>query len=244
MTKLNQIIAIEKDVKSQGVSALAGGYKTLQKTPLLSGIARTYTPKDDDGDHLPSESTRVQVRTEDVLKQVQARLTRMFDVVATKENTNMVARADVTVDGETLLFNMPVTVLLFLEKQLVDLAAFVKSLPVLDPAETWHMDDATNSYATPSVKTTRTKKIPRNHVKAEATDRHPAQVDVYTEDVLVGTWTTVKYSGAITDRRSTELQERIETLHLAVKRAREEANSTDVQDLAIGQKVLGYLLAE
>lgn len=48
--------------------------------------------------------------------------------------------------------------------------------------------------------------VPRNHVKAEATDKHPAQVEVYHEDVPVGYWTTVKFSGALPARRVNELQ--------------------------------------
>ena len=47
------------------------------------------------------------------------------------------------------------------------------------------------------MQTLRTKKVPRNHVKAEATEKHPAQVEVYYEDVAVGYWTTVKFSGAL-----------------------------------------------
>jgi hypothetical protein len=34
-------------------------------------------------------------------------------------------------------------------------------------------------------------------VKAEATEKHPAQVEVYHEDVVVGQWKTVKFSGAL-----------------------------------------------
>lgn len=72
------------------------------------------------------------------------------------------------------------------------------------------------------MRTVRTKKVPRNHVKAEATDKHPAQVDVYYEDVPVGYWTTVKFSGALPARRVNELLDRVEKLQQAVKFAREE----------------------
>jgi len=85
-----------------------------------------------------------------------------------------VARADVVIDGQTIATDVPVTYLLFLEKQLVDLHTFVKKLPVLDAAESWVRDDSTDSWRTEAVRTIRTKKVPRNHVKAEATDKHPA----------------------------------------------------------------------
>ena len=72
-----------------------------------------------------------------------------------------------------LLSDVPVTYLLFLEKQLVDLHTFVRKLPVLDASETWAFDASADCWATEAIQTVRTKKIPRNHVKAEATEHHP-----------------------------------------------------------------------
>src|SRR6266511_3226344 len=113
----------------------------------------------------------------------------------------------------------------------------------LDAAETWSFDEATDAYATPPTQTTRSKKVPRNHVKAEATEKHPAQVEMYFEDVLVGYWTTVKFSGALPQARVSELKARVVKLAEAVKVAREAANSTQVTDQKIGDKIFGYLFA-
>ena len=85
--------------------------------------------------------------------------------------------------------------------------------------------------------------MPRNHVKAEATDKHPAQVEVYYEDVTVGYWRTVKFSGALPGQRVNELLERVEKLQQAVKFAREEANNTEASDQKVGEKLLSYLFA-
>ncbi|MGC5016407.1 hypothetical protein ACLQ2R_37065 [Streptosporangium sp. DT93] len=241
-TKLNQILAVEKGVKSDTQRKVTDAYHTIQKNALLSGISRTYQPIDDEGERLPPESTRVQVQGEDLLKQVGAALVRLFDVTATKDWANCSARADVKVDGSTLLEDVPVTYLLFLEKQLVDLQTFVAKLPVLDAAETWAPDQSTDCWRTEPVKTTRTKKVPRNHVKAEATEKHPAQVEVYHEDVVVGFWTKVTFSGAVPQKRVNELLERIGRLQNAVKFAREEANGTEITYQRVGEKVLGYLL--
>ncbi|MEU8384389.1 hypothetical protein [Streptosporangium sp. NPDC048865] len=241
-TKLNQILAVEKGVKSDTQRKVTDAYHTIQKNALLSGLSRTYQPVDDEGERLPPESTRVQVQGEELLKQVGAALTRLFDVTATKDWANCSARADVKVDGSTLLEDVPVTYLLFLEKQLVDLHTFVAKLPVLDAAETWTLDQSTDCWRTEPVKTTRTKKVPRNHVKAEATDKHPAQVEVYHEDVVVGFWTKVTFSGAVPQKRVNELLERVGRLQNAVKFAREEANGTEITYQRVGEKVLGYLL--
>ncbi|GAB3220095.1 hypothetical protein GCM10027447_04060 [Glycomyces halotolerans] len=244
MSKLNQIIAIEKSVKNRASRALGDAGRELSKAPLLSGISRTYQPKDEEGEQLPSESTKVQRRVEEQLAEVASAMTRMLDVVATKDRTNALATADVVVDDEVLLADVPVTYLLFLEKQLADLQAFVKSLPVLDEAESWGFNESTNCFATEPVKTVRTKKVPRNHVKAEATEEHPAQVEVYYEDIPVGYWTTVKFSGAAPAKRVATLVHRLEKLQHAVKFAREEANGTEAVDERVGDKVFGYLLGD
>jgi len=241
MTKLNQIIAVEKGVKSGALRELAETQGQLQKPGLLSGIARTYQPKDEEGEQLPPESTRVQVKSEEVLHQTAATLTRLFDVTATKDWANCEAKADVRVDEETLLAAVPVSYLLFLEKQLADLHTFVKKLPVLDAAEAWAFDDSSDTWRTDAVRTIRTKKVPRNHVKAEATEKHPAQVEVYYEDIAIGYWTTVKFSGALPARRVNELVERIEKLQQAVKFAREEANGSQVTDRKTGDVIFRYL---
>ncbi|MDB1088523.1 hypothetical protein PJ985_13195 [Streptomyces sp. ACA25] len=241
MAKLNQIIAVEKGVKSKSQQDLAAVQQGLAKPALLAGISRTYQPKDEEGEQLPPESTRVQVKTEDVLRDTARTLTRLFDVTATKDWANCDARADVTVEGRTLLRDVPVTYLLFLEKQLAGLGTFLRRLPVLDAAESWAPDPSTDCWKTEPVRTLRTKKVPRNHVKAEPTEKHPAQVEVYYEDVPVGYWTTVKFSGALPARRVNELLERMEKLQEAVKFAREEANSGEVTDQRAGEAVFGYL---
>lgn len=243
MSRLNQIIAVEKGVKTDAQRRFTDLHQLVQKAAPLTGIARVYKPKDDEGDQLPAESTRVQVRAADVLGQVGDTLTRLFDVVATKDLTNCAARADVVVEGETILHSVPATTLLFLEKQLTDLHTFVAKLPVLDPAEEWAFDPARNCHATHPAQTTRTKKIPHNHVRAEATEHHPAQVDTWMEDVIVGTWTTTKLSGALPATRVAELVNRVTALREAVKHAREEANCAEVQDTRIGKHVFDWLFA-
>lgn len=242
--KLSQIVAIQKAVSTAENRKVTDLYHQLQKPPLLSGIARVYTPKDEEGEQLPPESTKVQVKATDVLTESAKALTRLFDVTATKDWGNCQAKADVIVDGVELLHQVPATYLLFLEKQLTDFHTVVKSIPLLDPSEDWHHDPTTGAWKTQPVTTIRTKKIPRNHVKAPATDKHPAQVEMFFEDVTAGTWSTTRFSGAIDAVTRTAILARVEKLSHAVKFAREEANTTSVADMKIGEILFGYLLAE
>lgn len=246
MTKLNQIVAVEQGVKSathSEISRLLEDAQRTQKDGPLHGIARTYTPRDDQGEQLPPESTRVQIKIDDLLDRAATVLTRLFDVTATKDWTNCDATADVTINGQVLLGDVPATYLLFLEKRLGELHDLVAKLPTLDPSETWSYSTEAGCWVTDPVMTTRTKKIPRNHVLAEATPHHPAQVQTYTEDVVVGTWRTVKFSGALPAERVREILRRITALQEGVVYARQAANNRDVTDQRVGKKVFDYLFA-
>lgn len=241
MPKLNQIIAIEKGVKTKAFQQITETHQQLLKPSLLSGISRNYQPRDEEGEQLPPESTLVQLKAQEVIKKLSQTLTELFDITATKDWTNCKSKANVVVDGEVLLSDVPSTYLLFLEKQLVDIHTFIKKLPMLDPAETWRHDPGSDVFVTEPVETVRTKKVPRNHVKAEATEKHPAQVEVYYEDIQVGKWRTLKYSGALPASRINELLERVEKLQKAVQFAREEANSVQAEEQKIGDKLFKYL---
>lgn len=243
MTRLSQIIAVEKGVKSDTARTVTDLHRDVQKPQLISGLSRTYQPRAEDGAQLPAESTRVQLTADDVLARCAQAMTRLLDVTLTKDTANTAARADVKVDGRTILPDVPVTYLLFLEKQLTDLHTFVAKLPVLDPAEQWEYNNATACWASAPAQTVRTKKIPRNHVVHPGNEHHAPQVQVYTEDVPEGDWTTVKFSGALPAVRHRELLQRVTRLQEAVKYAREEANATEVADVKAGEKVFAYLFS-
>jgi hypothetical protein len=241
MTSLHQILAAEKGVKGRAERDLTNAYHTLQRTALLGGVSRTYQPVDDDGEKLPPESTLVQVNTADVIASVGKALTELFDVVLTKDAANQAATADVTVDGRVILPDVPVTTLLFLEKKLTDLHTFVLKLPTLDPADMWHYDPNRGYYATDQVQSRRTEKLPQFQVAYEATEHHPAQVHMHNRDITVGTWTTVKFSGALPAARVAELRDRVVALQKAVTEARQKANETPVTDRRMGEQVMDFL---
>lgn len=240
MGMLNQIIAVCGGKKTATQKALTELYHKLQKPDLMSGIARTYRPKDEEGDQLPPERKQVQFKVGDALSLAAKAWTELFDVVATQDQANCDAKADVVCEG-LILGGVPVTHLLFLEKQLVDIHAFVEKIPTLDPGEEWVLNESAGCYATVPADTVRTKKVPRAFVKAEATDKHPAQVDVFSEDVMVGYWTTIKLSGAIPESHKSIMLERVRKLQDAVKAAREQANSVPVSNVTEGAKIFEYL---
>lgn len=241
MSKLNQIIAIANGKKTKTTREITETYKKVQKSALFDGITRTYQPLDDEGETFPPEKKNIQYSVPNAIEDVSKSLAGLFDIVATQDWANTKATADIIVDGQTILSDVPVTYMLFLEKQLHDVQTFVSSLPILDPAENWEWSDAANCYTSEATQTNKTKKMLRNHVKAEATEHHPAQVETYSEDVVVGKWNTIKFSGSIPATEKSNLLERVGRLVDAVKFARETANMSEVTSVNVSQPLFKFL---
>ncbi|MFT5356531.1 MAG: hypothetical protein ACI9KE_003756 [Polyangiales bacterium] len=245
MPKLNQILAIESGTRKRSATEVTQLHRTSGTPALFEGLSRSYRPIADDGVQLPQETKKVQVTAEELLKKTSVLKTEIWDLTATKDATNQVAKADVVLpNGTTLLEAVPVSSLLMLEKEMNDMETFIGKLPTLDPSEEWEFDAAQNQWRSAAVETTKTKKIPRNHVRAEATDKHPAQVDLFHEDVVEGFWKRVRYSGAMSVDRKEALLDRVRDIKKAVKFAREQANGVEVTPRALGDKVFGYILAK
>jgi hypothetical protein len=247
LTTLGQIVGVRRGALARNYAEVIRRKRQLEKPALVTGITRTYEPKDPvEGDHLPPERTRVQLLVEDELREMVKLWTRSWDLTATQDEAHTRAFADVELDGETLLRHVPVTTLLYLEKQLSEVAEGLRAMPTLDAAEDWEFSDEARAYRTPVIQNVRTKKVPRNHVKAMPTPEFPniiPQVEVWQEDVQVGTWTTRKLSGAMFASRKAELLDKVERLRAAVKFATERANQTTVEDQHVGKPLLDWLMA-
>lgn len=241
MTKLHQILAVEKGVKKTTAERVTDAYHLLQKPAVLTGIARTYRKIDEDGVDLPPESTKVQVSATHVLDDVRLELERLWDVTATREWGNTGATADVVIDGLTIISEAPATYLLWLENQLTDLHTLVSKLPTLDPSEDWDWSEELDCYSSKPFQSRTTKKLPRVLVKYEATEQHPAQTEVFPEDVVVGFWETTKFSGALPAQRVREMTSRVDRLREAVRIARAAANNSDIIDRRVASPALEYV---
>jgi len=246
--KLHEVVAIRKGVKTRTYSELTELHKKAQKADLYAGMTRTYTPKDDDGETFPPEDKKVQLAADEVLKKVRKLRSDYFDIEATQGYGNLEARGEVKVDGEVILGDVPVTLLIFLEKELNDLRTFVDAMPSLDEAKTWHEDPNSRVFRSETAVTHKTKKVQRPIVLYDAVikDDHaiPAQTQLITEDVVIGHWHTTYLSGALPQPKKEALLERIDTLRNAVKRARSRANDREVERKELAGAVFRYLFKE
>lgn len=241
MPKLNQILAIEKGIKTRVYAEFTELHQATQKAALMNGFHKSYQPRDEEGEMYPPESQKVQHNANEVMERVSSALTELFDITATKDVANCTARADVVVEGRILLKDVPATYLLFLEKQLLDLHTFIAKMAELDPGSDWSVDPSTGLFKTEPTMTQRSKKVQRPIVLYDATEHHPAQTQLITEDLIAGQWVTIKYSGAIPAPRKKQLLARIDRLSNAVKFAREQANAVETTDKKHGREVFDYL---
>jgi len=207
-------------------------YQDLQKGGLTEGSRRTYTPKLENGDPLPAEAKPVLVQADTALAQAARALRTVFDLNALRDATNVNARADIVIDGKTLVRDVPAPHLLFLEKRCIAILELISAIPTLNPASTWLKNEGSGLFETAPEETLRTKKVTEFPIVAPATDKHPAQVKEITVDVTVGTWREVRLSGAVPAQRKAELMARAEQVQQAVKLARERANQTPVVELS------------
>lgn len=242
--KLNEVVAVATGRKSGVQKAITEAYHKIQKEALFDGISRTYKPRDEQGEQLPAERKDAQQRASEIVQGVVELWKDLFDITLTQDLGNCQARGTVTVDGQTILADIPVTTLLFLEKQLHDVETFIQSLPTPDPAERWNFDAQQDCLATEPFQTVRTKKVPKAFVKYEATKEHPAQVETFHEDVVVGDWTTIKYTARMPAQSKREALDRVKKLLDAVKVARERANALEIDTQKCGTAILAYVFGK
>jgi hypothetical protein len=249
---LHTFIALREGVKTKHKKDLTDAHRRATQADLYEGLTRRYLPTDDDGAELPAENKNIQINADTVLNQLVDAVSRDWDLMATIDAGNQVAFANVEVptgeigsNGEpvtrVILRDVPVQFLLYLARELDDVYTFVSKLPTLDPGATWTYDASVAAFVAESVRTHRTKKVLKNHVLYPHTDRHPAQVQTFTEDDVVGHWTLTRRSGALTLERKAQLLQRVDTLRLAVKEARERAATVEVDDRELSRPVFDYL---
>ena len=242
MARLNQIIAIANTKKTKVATALSAVHAVLSRPDLFSGLDRKYQSLDDEGEKLPPESKIIQKTASEVIAAAKSELTELLDVIATQEFANGDAKADIVVEGVVIAKQVPVSYMLFLEKQVDVIKGVVQKLPVLTQDVKWNRSVSDSDiFVTDAVTTNRTKKVPRSFTKSPATQYHPAQVEMFTEDVIVGTWSKIDTSSAIPASERDAMLKKIESLREAVKMAREEANSITVTDQKIGKSVLDFV---
>jgi len=210
----------------------------------LVGSVRNYQPLQEGGENFADEITILASTVNAELSQALSSFSQWMDAAVQKETTNRETAADIIIGEETIVENLPAPALLNLESKLGEIRKIYAAIPTNDPAEQWKWDEQSECYISNPRTTYKTKKTPRAHIAYEATPEHPAQVQVFNEDVRVGEWTTVIQSGMLTPRDKRRLLARLDTLARAVKQARQRANDIDAVNITVAEKLFAFIHRE
>jgi hypothetical protein len=246
MGKLHEVLAVEKDLQAEWHKALIVAKETLErKDEYFVGYSQT-TKMIEEGAHDPPGVTREMSTTvKETLDLIRAPLQRYLDAWAQKETTNQHARATVEIDaGSKFMSDAPATLLLGLEDKLTELRKVLQRIPTLPPGVRWEKDESlgTDVYrAKHPEKKLKTAKRPQSKVLVPSTDRHPAQVETWNEDIPVGEVTTERWTGMISPADKQAMIERLDVLVRAVRRARTRANTQEVNEYNIGKIVWDFI---
>ena len=242
MPKLHEMIAVVDGKKTHTRNKLTELHRYTQKAEFFVGHERTYHPKTENDEKLPPEKRVVQQRVTAAVQEANRLLSELWQAVSTQDEGNTKARADVVLESGTVIAkSVPVTHLLFLEKQMDDVQKFIDSLVVLDPSVDWKLDANTDLYRSDPVETVRTTKQMYPVVLHEGNDKHPPQVKEATRDVQIGTYHVVNFSGAIPAKTKREMLERVRSVKDAIKSARSRANEQAVEQQNFGADILKYV---
>ena len=250
--KLHELLAVEAGLEKVYRETLSEKENTFDKKPEhFVGRVKTYDPFNED-----EIATEGFTEHQEMVTTVGESLDYFFghfasytDAVLQKEKTNQQAKADLELDDGTVLAkDIPATFLLGLEARCKQLRSLLKSIPTLAPHKKWVKDASHEKKGVWKMehpeKTFRTRKEVRHKVLYEATDKHPAQIEKWNENVNVGTFTTNVWSGSLSPAEKSELLSRLDELERAAKKARQRANCQEVVDAHIGKVLTDFLLGD
>lgn len=249
--KLSHVAAVLSGKKTETEKVVGELNKLVQKETLFNGYTKSYSPyreatnpEEAKAGQLPAENVAVQQRARDLLVRAKGTWASLMDLTLTQDSGNTTAIADIFVDGDAWAKGVPITTLMFLQKQVADVKKFVENLPTPDPAIPWQYDPAQGLLRSKEAQVTqRTQKALRALVKYEATDKHPAQTEAYTVDVPIGEWRKDTFFGGVLAKNKEESLWLIHKLEDAIKVARETANDRDAPQRKIGEVLLDRVLA-
>ncbi len=244
---LHELLAIESSQRGQADKCRSGLADTFDKKRHLFGSKVVVFLPNAEGQ--PPETTvesTVQTTVTAELKWLSDHIVKALDVSYQVAVANTVASADIVLeDGSTLATGVPATALLELEKRAAEIKALAEAIPTIDPAKGFQLDPShalRGVYKARDIQKTRTAKVKEVLTLVPATDKHPAQCQVYDKDVPTGKVQEQEWSSLITPADKADLINRVEVLARAIRKARSRANNVTVDsNRTIGAALLGYV---
>lgn len=249
MAQLHEILAVDKDLETVAGKVVEEAMVTFaKKLEHFTGSDKRLEMFDDNRKHEEDGFREVRELTttvDDKLDYVWQNLVKHIDCVAQKETTNTIAKADVILpDGIVLLENIPASLLLTMENKLARIRKMYEEIPTLQPGIDWvpdtEMGKGVFRARNEEVKH-KTEKVIQHKILVQPTDKHPAQVEKWTEDKPIGQYKTIRWSGMVSPAKKSQMLGKLDTLVNAFKQARMRANTAEVVKIDIGKRIFDYM---
>jgi len=248
MAQLHEVLAVEGGLEETSKKTVKEAIDTFtKKAEHFSEHIKSLEMFDDarkNEEQAGAEYRQMTTTVGQKLAYVANHVTRHLDAMADKDVTNLDARANLIIDGETILAAAPATLLLGLENRLKALRPMYLAIPTLTPGRDWVPDTDKGvgvwRDANPSTRM-RTEKQVQSRIVAPATVEHPAKVETWGGYTMIGKFTDQEWSGALSPAQKSAMLGRLDKLIREVKKARQKANMAKVQNVKIGEAIFGYL---
>ncbi len=249
MAQLHELLAAEKVPTAAWNQIFEETKKKFSNAHFFNGHSKSLKMLDESEankaiEEQAREEKEVVTTVYDTLEYALSLYATAEDVQYQKNATNQEANGQVTVDGLNLPA-LPVDELLGLENRLQKIRELMVTMPTLDASVAWNKDTDAGKHiyitAVPKV-TTKTEKTIFPIEMSPATDKHPAQIQAATRDMVIGKFTVMERSGAATAAQKADCILRVDSLLAAIKRARMRANETEIKSVHVGNDIVNWLL--
>ncbi len=247
MGKIHEVLAVEKQ-HGETSRRLQGEAVTTftKKDGLFEGVIQEIEPLEEssDGPQVVMAERAEKLVVETVagkLDWVSQAVREHWRSMGDKEAANQLAKADVTVDGETVVAAVPATFLLSMEGQLQQVRKVFESIPTRDGAVKWVPTEYDDVLSAPTSKKQVTRKVQHVEKIHPPTEHQPGTHEVLTMDRPVAIAKATALTSKWSSERKAMLLRRLDHLLSAVKKARSQANHTDVPDEGLGRQFCDYL---
>lgn len=166
------------------------------------------------------------------------------DARCTADFGNTIARADLVFEGRTLMTAVPVLVLEHMANDLGELKKLFDNAPTLQAGIDWQPDSSVamrGAMKSPEVVNTKTQKTTEWVVVTPSTATQQAIVKDRPVDKVIGSYSTVTRSGAMTTQQKADALTKIDALILACNQARNRANEVEVTNFAFATVIVNEL---
>ena len=250
MPKLHELLAAQKTIAESAATVVKDAETKFGKPEFFQGRIKTLkmiedTPANAVAESSAREETPVRTTVFDTLNYALGLWAKNEDLQANKNATNCVAFADIEFRGAVLIPKVAAVTIIALEERLRYVKNLFLAVPTLDASEEWEKDEDSGSCIYRAKNPRKATKTETNLVPVilyPATDKHPAQVKESSKVLVVGEFTTLLRSGAVTAQQKADGINLVNELLVEVRKAKTRANDTEVVRAEIGQKLLDLLL--